>query len=175
MTAVSGNGGKVSGGDKNIAIFGGFIFAMIIFAFQNNDKDMLRHKRMLAVCTLLLTAVAVVAQVRVEKGVSQQLAQQRAADVSDVAYELSMRIPSAKTENVVGTAVIKFNWRGSSDLQIDFQGKRIGDSLAVWSDGMEKGVLLKPVYSDEHIIVPKQYLREGRNAITLSFVSDDNA
>ena len=33
MTAVSGNGGKVSGGDKNIAIFGGFIFAMIIFAF----------------------------------------------------------------------------------------------------------------------------------------------
>ena len=175
MTAVSGNEGKVSGGDKNIAIFGSFIFAMIIFAFQNNDKDMLRHKRMLAVCTLLLTAVAVVAQVRVEKGVSQQLAQQRAADISDVAYELTMRIPSAKTENVVGTAVIKFNWRGSSDLQIDFQGKRIGDSLAVWSDGKEKGVLLKPVYSDEHIIVPKQYLREGRNAITLSFVSDDNA
>ena len=74
---------------------------------------------------LLLTFVAIgaVAQVKVEPGVSQELAQYRAKHVRDVTYDLSFKIPGKKIYGVEIEEEITFKWDGEGDLQLDFQGK----------------------------------------------------
>ena len=82
----------------------------------------------------------------VEKGVSQQLAIYRKANIENVRYTLFFDIPDKKEQKVMGNERISFQWKGKDDLQIDFQGELL--SLKV------NGEEMKADYHDEHIVIP---------------------
>ncbi len=111
---------------------------------------------------LLLTFVAfeAAAQVKVEPGVSQELAQYRAKHVRDVTYDLSFKIPDKKIYGVEIEEEITFKWDGEGDLQLDFQGKL---TYAL----IKNTRLDNSYYQDEHIVIPAKYLKRGRNRIKI--------
>lgn len=111
---------------------------------------------------LLLTFVAfeAAAQVKVEPGVSQELAQYRAKHVRDVTYDLSFKIPDKKIYGVEIEEEITFKWDGEGDLQLDFQGKL---TYAL----IKNTHLDNSCYQDEHIVIPAKYLKKGRNRIKI--------
>ena len=111
---------------------------------------------------LLLTFVAfeAAAQVKVEPGVSQELAQYRAKHVRDVTYDLSFKIPDKKIYGVEIEEEITFKWDGEGDLQLDFQGKLTYALINTTR-------LDNSCYQDEHIVIPAKYLKKGRNRIKI--------
>ncbi|GAB5554596.1 MAG: hypothetical protein Sapg2KO_41870 [Saprospiraceae bacterium] len=102
-------------------------------------------------------------------GVSQELSIQRAAQVSELVYDLSVVIPEAITEPVQGTMQISFNWDGTAfDLPLDFrQESEYLKSLRL------NGDTLPPVIINDHIILPKKKLLAGKNTVDLSFTLGD--
>jgi len=103
-----------------------------------------------------------------EAGVAWKLAHRRAQAIDSVTYRLTFNIPADRQQPVTGTATISFVMRERIDVALDFQGE-LGEQCSV--NGKQRGL----DYADEHIIVPKRLLREGRNEVELSFTSLDKA
>ena len=120
-------------------------------------------------CLLLaFVAIGAAAQVKVEPGVSQELAQYRAKHVRDVTYDLSFKIPDKKIYGVEIEEEITFKWDGEGDLQLDFQGKL---TYAL----IKNTRLDNSCYQDEHIVIPAKYLKKGRNRIKIQGGCSDNS
>ncbi len=64
-----------------------------------------------------------------------------------------------------------FIWTGDEDLQIDFQGNANQLSKEILVNGKR----LNTVLSDEHIVIPLQYLVQGENSVSISGYSGDKA
>ena len=111
------------------------------------------------------------AQDALAPGVALALAEERAARIRDVRYELRFSIPEAMTAAVTGSVTIHFTLRDASrPLVLDFAGNpdRVRDVRAGST----------PIAVDvrnEHIVIPVSALRKGENAITLSFDASDLA
>ena len=118
---------------------------------------------------LLLTFVAfeAAAQVKVEPGVSQELAQYRAKHVRNVEYKLSFEIPKNQRYLVEFQEELSFDWDGNEDLQIDFQGKLLYARVS-WKD-------IDSCYQNEHIVIPAKYLKKGRNRVRIGGCCSDKA
>ncbi len=123
-----------------------------------------------AACLVAISGMTVQA-VPVENGVSWALAQYRSAHISDVNYKLSFTVPALKSQPVYFEETLLFNWTGDEDLQIDFQG----DANQLSKEILVNGTRLKTVLSDEHIVVPLQYLVQGENKVSISGYSGDKA
>ncbi len=103
-------------------------------------------------------------------GVSQELAQLRAQELGDVAYDVLFRIPSKQSEKVSGRVRVSFDYcpqSSSSCLLLDFQGSHVAPSCLV------NGKKQAAVWQDEHLLVPRSCLKEGRNTIEVEFVGSD--
>ena len=104
-------------------------------------------------------------------GVPLALAEERAARIRDVRYELRFSIPETMTAAVTGSVTIHFTLSDASrPLVLDFAGNpdRVRDVRAAST----------PIAVDvrnEHIVIPVSALRKGANAITLSFDASDLA
>ena len=59
-------------------------------------------------------------------GVSQELAQHRKANISNVIYDLTFNIPANLQEKVTGKVIITFDLKYSEDIILDFQGELNG-------------------------------------------------
>jgi aminopeptidase N len=102
-------------------------------------------------------------------GVPLTLAQDRAARIRDVRYDLRFSVPEAMTAAVTGSVALHFTLTDTSrPLVLDFAGSP--DSVRDVRAGTT------PVAVDvrnEHIVIPASALRKGPHTITLSFdVSD---
>jgi len=120
--------------------------------------------------TLLLSLMTVLACAQsFGRGVSKELAEARKLLVSNVAYDLTFNIPARPEQPVTGRAVITFNLAERADVVLDFQGQLSGGSVTV-------GNKPRPVvFRDEHIVIPQKFLKAGPVALTLDFVSRDDA
>lgn len=107
----------------------------------------------------------------IEKGVSRALATERAAHVSEIHYSLTFTVPERKEEAVTFMEIVRFTWNGNEDLQLDFQGSPEQLEKVIGVNG--KGV--KTVLREEHIVIPKRYLREGENIVEVIGRSGDKA
>ena len=116
----------------------------------------------------MLLALSAAAQVNVEDGVSLPLAQYRAKHVNNVGYELSFSIPEKREQPVTFSEVITFDYSGKEALQIDFQGKVSGCQV-------NKKTLKAVDFRNEHIIIPRKYLRKSHNRVTITGESEDKA
>lgn len=109
---------------------------------------------------------------RIEPGVSYELAQLRKNTLSEIKYEISLKIPENKTERISGTEVIGFNYKkyDEAPLQIDFKE----DFSSIWSVSVN-GQVTKPVQENEHIIIDAKYLKPGFNRIDFTFLAGNGA
>ena len=123
-----------------------------------------------AACLMAISGITVQA-VPVENGVSWALAQYRSTHISDVNYNLSFTVPAEKSNPVYFEETLMFNWTGNEDLQIDFQG----DANQLSKEIHVNGTRLKTVLSNEHIVIPLQYLIQGDNSVSISGYSGDKA
>lgn len=125
----------------------------------------------LGLTTWLLLSSLCAQAVTTEAGVSKALADYRAAHISDIHYQLTFTIPERKELAVTFSEIMRFTWTGDEDLQLDFQGSAEQLEKVIGVNG--KGV--KTVLRDEHIVIPKRYLREGENIVEVIGRSGDKA
>ncbi|OPC32627.1 M1 family metallopeptidase [Elizabethkingia miricola] len=109
---------------------------------------------------------------KVESGVSYELAQFRKSTLSDIKYELDLDIPENKTEKISGTENLTFNYKkqGELPLQIDFK-ENAASLLSVTVNGQA----IKPVLENEHILIDQKYLKSELNQITFKFLAGNSA
>jgi aminopeptidase N len=111
------------------------------------------------------------AQDAIAPGVALTLAEERAARIRDVRYELRFSIPEAMTTAVTGSVTIQFTLADASRaLVLDFAGRP--DSVR---DVRAGATSVAVDIRNEHIVIPASALRKGTNAIALSFDASDLA
>ena len=102
-------------------------------------------------------------------GVPLTLAEERAARISDLRYDVSFSVPADQAERVRGRVAVRFTLKDASrPLALDFAAPE--GSLGSVSAG---GRPVDATWRDEHVIVPAGALREGSNEIVLEFRSAD--
>jgi len=127
----------------------------------------MKHIKLLLTVALCLLAVCAWSQV-LDKGVTKELAEQRKANISDVTYDLTFNIPAEQKSKVTGKVIISFSLKAKEDVILDFQGKLTGN---VYVGKKKRSVSQK----NEHIIVPKKFLKPGIVTLTMEFTSLDDA
>ena len=127
----------------------------------------MKYIKLLLTVALCFMTVCVWSQV-LDKGVSKELAEQRKANISNVTYDLTFNIPAEQKTKVTGKAIISFNLKAKEDVILDFQGKLTGNVYV----GKKKRTVSQ---KNEHIIVPKKFLKPGIVTLTMEFTSLDDA
>ncbi len=106
-----------------------------------------------------------------EPGIPLILAEERAANLSNVRYELSLAIPSPATEPITGTVAVRFALANSSrPLVLDFAPG--ADHLTSVSVG-GKSVTYRAV--NDHIVIAASELAAGENVVQIAFRAGDAA
>ena len=109
------------------------------------------------------------ASVDPEAGVPLALAEDRAARVSNIRYEIRFVVPALQTDAVSGEVTIRFDLKDASrPLAIDFAGP--ADALGTVT---VSGHTASTRWINEHVIISAEDLRTGANEITLQFRSAD--
>jgi len=120
----------------------------------------------------LASMLALTVQVRLdpELGISETLAHERSARLSNVRYDLAFTIPEARTQPVTGRALIRFTLSAASEpLVLDYQPDKSGFLRSVEANARE--VAVRQV--NGHIVIPADALRAGENSVTLDFNAGD--
>ena len=109
--------------------------------------------------------------IAVERGVSLVLAEERAANISDVNYALRFDIPAAASEPIKAREVLTFSLASPvENLQLDF---READGLL--ERIMANGQSVDVVHRDEHVIIPGGALAAGANTVEIVFTAGDTS
>jgi len=115
-------------------------------------------------------AVQVPVKVDPDIGVSESLARDRAARISNVRYDLAFTVPAAKSEPVSAREVIRFTLSdASAPLVLDFAPNRAGFLRKTDVNGRETPVR----QVNGHLIAPAASLHIGENAISIEFNAGD--
>jgi len=102
-----------------------------------------------------------------ERGVTRDLAQDRAGRVSGLTYDMSWEVPSDMGELVRGEETIAFSLsEPRKGLVLDFQQPR-ENVLEVKANGRPA----ECSYSPDHIQIPADALRDGTNRISIRFIA----
>ena len=108
-------------------------------------------------------------QAQITAGVSEELAQQRKAVLSEINYDLSFNIPAQKAEKINGKAVVRFNLKEPrQNLAFDFKGDTT-KPYQVISNGKSAEISIK----NGHLVIDKSNLKVGQNEVQFQFVSPD--
>ena len=106
-------------------------------------------------------------------GISEGLARERAARVSNLRYDLAFTIPAARAQPIRGRALIRFSLTALSGpgdpLVLDYFPDRAGFLRSVEANGV--ATTIRQV--NGHIIVPPDALRAGENSLALDFNAGD--
>jgi aminopeptidase N len=98
------------------------------------------------------------------RGISQALARHRAATIREVRYDLTLDISAL--DSAVGRVTVRFRRSDTSDLILDFRGRRLTRAVAnghpLPADAARNG----------HVVVPARLLVAGDNVLDFAFVAD---
>jgi aminopeptidase N len=103
-------------------------------------------------------------------GVSEALARERAAAMSDLSYELSFTIPADRQAPVRGRSVARFALESPRRVVFDFA--QPADRLVAVRVGSRA---LPPTVHDGHILIPAEMTKAGVNQIEFEFTAGDDA
>lgn len=128
------------------------------------------RNRQLLFFVIALVLVSCGPTLKVETGVSHDLARQRRASVSNVVYNLKLNIDSLESASTDGSIEITFNYKPDNDpLQLDFEGEEI-KKLTV-----NNQVIEAPVWNEGHIVLESRDLVAGINTVAVEFIAADRA
>jgi aminopeptidase N len=112
-----------------------------------------------------MAAVTYSAGAQAPVGIPRQLARERAANVSDLRYELHYTLVEHGTQTEA-EETLRFKLKDSSQsLLLDFRDGRIS-SLAV------NGVSITPEESNGHLVLTAEHLHAGENALEIHFTAN---
>ncbi len=103
---------------------------------------------------------------RLAPGVPHVLATERAAQLRNVRYGLSLDVTHSDTAR--GTVVVRFTQRTASDVILDFRGLQLS---AITANGTSLSPSDASVWNRAHVFIPASLTRAGANVITLVFAS----
>jgi len=115
-------------------------------------------------CTTISTQVY-------EPGVSHELAKARKQNIENVYYNLAFSIPERQSAAITGSILIEFDYKkNESDLILDFQTipKHL---LSLLTNAKHNSY----VFKNEHIIIPKENLVDGKNTIDIKFIAGNSS
>ena len=104
-----------------------------------------------------------------DAGISQELAQQRKADIHNLEYSLKFNIPLQKDSAVMGEIGISFNIEREQEIIIDYREEK--NVISVEANGVPTAYKLQ----NEHIIIPQEAIKEGENTINISFIAGNQS
>ncbi len=108
-------------------------------------------------------------QVPLEPGVSLALAEERAARISDLEYDLLFNLPDSKQLPIPAKVTLRFNlFSAKEPLQLDFREEP--DHL---KSVRVQGKSVPAEFREGHILIPARYLRKGQNEIAVEFIAGD--
>jgi len=97
-------------------------------------------------------------------GVSEELAEMRAANISNVRYNLLFEIPKEKANNVDGILSLTFDVKKRAPIILDFK-QEDSSVISVTVNGKSGKYLFK----NEHIILPARLILKGENQVNIKF------
>src|SRR5262252_2520009 len=110
-------------------------------------------------CSILIINAQTTAALKIENGVSQQLADHRKDILDSVEYRLSFIVPPDKTSSIKAGMFISFVLKkDATPLQIDF--KQDAERIKTISVNFNK---VKIHVKNEHILINQSDLNAGRN------------
>ncbi|WP_144215804.1 M1 family metallopeptidase [Flavobacterium anhuiense] len=102
-----------------------------------------------------------------ESGVSEQLAQFRKKQISDLHYNLSFEIPKQKSENINSHLIVNLSLSDlSQPLLLDFKEKT-SNIKSVEVNGKSIAI----VHQNGHVIIAPSALVLGKNTVSISFIA----
>ena len=128
----------------------------------------MRFPSLLAAAVLSFCPAAVAQTDQPAAGIPLEIADQRAATISDLRYGLTLTIPKLAGEPIAGEATLRFVLKeASAPLVLDFATSAAhvrslsanGNAAFTWTNG--------------HIVVPRGSLRAGENSLAISFTAGD--
>ena len=109
--------------------------------------------------------------IKVEKGVSLELAQWRKANISMVNYKLEFRVPEAYDQQIQALEELTFNLKEvDQDLQLDFK-----EDASKLKGLIVNGSSVPILFEQEHLILPKEELKEGFNKVEVNFFAGESS
>ncbi|WP_324023221.1 M1 family aminopeptidase [Maribacter sp. BPC-D8] len=100
-----------------------------------------------------------------ESGVSEAMATQRASQISNVHYNLSFDIPKEQEAPIPSQLVLNFDLEQLQEpVYLDFK-EETSNIKSVSINETDVAIL----HEKEHIILPKKYLIQGNNTVTIAF------
>lgn len=106
-----------------------------------------------------------------DKGVSKALAEYRAKHISEVTYTLDFSIPSDVDKPIRSNLLVSFQLNATDyDLYLDFNAER-EKLIAIIVNG--KTLVIN--HENEHIIINKEVLVEGKNSIEIAFFAGETS
>ena len=125
----------------------------------------------IVVCLLFSACSKQETILKIEKGVSKELADYRKQNISQLEYQLSFDIPENQKENILGKNQIIFQLKATDqDLQIDFrEDPNLIKSLSC--NGKKSAYR----FESEHLIIPKSELKKGGNSIEIEFTAGNSS
>ncbi|MBJ2123220.1 M1 family aminopeptidase [Flavobacterium sp. IB48] len=102
-----------------------------------------------------------------ENGVSEQLANFRKKQISDLQYTLFFEIPNQKAENINSNLIVNLSLSDlSQPLILDFKEKTL-NIKTIEANGKKLSI----VHENGHIIIPISTLVSGKNTVSISFIA----
>ncbi len=103
----------------------------------------------------------------IENGVSEQLAQFRKKQISEVQYKLYFDIPAQKNDNIKSLLFLNLVLSDlSQPLQLDFKEKT--ENI---KEVQVNGKNIAIIHENGHIVIPIENLISGKNTISISFIA----
>ncbi|MEM1246424.1 MAG: M1 family aminopeptidase [Acidobacteriota bacterium] len=115
---------------------------------------------------------------RPKTGVPLVLAQERASRISDLHYELRLRLEKDPSQPILGSSTIRFAIAETGrPIYLDFAPEIGGRGRAEsWVSSLTvNGEAVEPVHESEHVELPAQALRSGTNEVVIDFVAGDTS
>ncbi|MBK7477068.1 MAG: ERAP1-like C-terminal domain-containing protein [Haliscomenobacter sp.] len=104
--------------------------------------------------------------VHLEPGVSLALAEERAARISELEYDLFFNLPDSAHQPIPAEVALRFQLSQKAPLQLDFREKP--DHL---KSVRVQGKSIQADFREGHLVIPAKYLRKGLNEIAVEFTA----
>jgi aminopeptidase N len=100
------------------------------------------------------------------RGISETLAQERAAVIRALRYDLSFVVPTDVGEPVQGRATVRFTLAAPHRVVFDFA--QTPDRIRTVKSG---GAAVEPRFQDGHLVIPADVTKAGENEIVIEFLA----
>jgi aminopeptidase N len=104
-------------------------------------------------------------------GIALALAEDRAARVSDVRYQVTFQVPAKRSEPIRANVVARFVLKDrSTPLAFDFA--QPADHVVAVAANVQR---VEPAIENQHVVIPRSALVEGENKVEIEFIAGDAA